>query len=120
MLGAGGRERGAGVRRGAFGEAIDFANASLSIGTREQQRDITSASGATAAATATAHLRQRQLDAEAGSIVVPPNCGQEILDVIDFSDPLISPTAIKRRVASIRWRYDRRRGVYEQTIGLGM
>ena len=75
---------------GAFGEAIDFANAALGIGTREEQRDLTSATGATAAATATAHLRQRALDAAAGEIVVPPNCGQELLDAIDFTDALIS------------------------------
>ncbi len=104
---------------GAFGEAIDFANAALSIGTREDQRDLTSATGATAAATATAHLRQRALDAAAGEVIVPPNCGQELLDAIDFTDALISPTAIKRRVTEIRWRYNRRKAQYEQTIRLG-
>lgn len=104
---------------GAFGEAIDFAAAVQGIGTREQQRDITSTTGAAAAATATAHLRQRALDGDAGAIIVPPNCGQEILDVIDFSDVLISPVAIKRRVASIRWRFDRHRAVYEQELRLG-
>jgi hypothetical protein len=103
----------------AFGESIDFTNAALSLGARQEQRDLTSATGAAAAATAVAHLRQRALDVAAGSVVVPPNCGQELLDAIDFTDALISPTAIKRRVAEIRWRYDRRRAVYEQTIGLG-
>jgi hypothetical protein len=104
---------------GAFGEAIDFASASVFAGTREQQRDLSSASGAAAGATAAAHLRQRALNAEAGAIVVPPNCGQEVLDVIDFSDAMISASAVKRRVASIRWRFDRRRGVYEQELRLG-
>jgi hypothetical protein len=108
-----------GLGAGAFGESIDFANAGLGIGTREEQRDLTSATGATAAATAIAHLRQRALDVAAGSIVVPPNCGQELLDAVDFTDALISASAVKRRVTEIRWRYDRRRGVYEQTIGLG-
>lgn len=104
---------------GAFGESIDFANAGLSLGAREEQRDLTSASGATAAATAVAHLRQRALDVAAGNIVVPPNCGQELLDVVDFTDALISASAVKRRVMEIRWRFDRRRGVYEQTLSLG-
>ena len=104
---------------GAFGEAIDFANAGISLGARDEQRDLTSATGATAAATAVAHLRQRALDVRAGSIVVPPNCGQELLDVVDFTDALISASAVKRRVTEIRWRFDRRRGVYEQTILLG-
>ena len=104
---------------GVFGESIDFANAALGIGVREQQRDATSTTGAAAAATAVAHLRQRALDAGAGRIVVPPNCGQELLDVVDFTDPLIAASAIKRRVAAIAWRYDRARRVYEQAITLG-
>jgi hypothetical protein len=104
---------------GAFGEALDFATAAQGGGTREQQRDITSATGAAAAATATAHLRRRALDAAAGRIVVPPNCGQELLDVVDFSDALVAPAAVKRRVSSIRWTYDRRRAAYEQTLTLG-
>lgn len=103
---------------GAFGEAIDYASASLGLGTREQQRDATSASGGAAAATAAARLRQRALDAEAGEIIAPPNCGQELLDVIDFSDALISASAVKRRVSAIRWRFDRRRGIYEQRLSL--
>ncbi len=104
---------------GAFGEAIDFAAGGAGIGTRELVRDITSTTGGAAAATAVAHLRQRALDAHAGSIVVPPHCGAELLDVIDFSDASISASAVKRRIAGIEWRYDRHRAVYEQRITLG-
>jgi hypothetical protein len=104
---------------GAFGEALDFATAAQGGGTREQQRDITSATAAAAAATAAAHLRRRALDAAAGRITVPPNCGQELLDVVDFSDALIAPTAVKRRITSIRWTFDRRRAAYEQALTLG-
>lgn len=104
---------------GAFGEAIDFAGAAVFTGGREQQRDASSTTGAAAAATAAAHLRQRALDADAGSMVVAPNCGQEVLDVVEFSDALIAAGAVTRRVTGIAWRYDRRRGVYEQTLSLG-
>lgn len=103
---------------GAFGEALDFTAAS-GQGTREQQRDLTSATGSAAAATAAAHLRRRALDAGAGSLVAAPNCGQEVLDVIDFSDALIAPAAIKRRVVAIRWRFDRHRALYDQELTLG-
>jgi hypothetical protein len=103
----------------AFGEAIDYASVSVGLGAKEQSRDLNSASGATAAATATAQLRQRAMDADAGVLIVPPNCGQEVLDLVDFSDPLVSASAVKRRVAGIDWRYERRRGVYEQTLHLG-
>lgn len=103
----------------AYGEAFDYANAWTGIGDRESLRDITSTTGATAAATAAAHLRQRALDAPAGHLVAPPNCGQERLDAIDFTDDRVGPDPTVRRVAAIRWRFDKRRAVYEQTLDLG-
>ncbi|MBI2724600.1 MAG: hypothetical protein HYX50_06005 [Chloroflexi bacterium] len=104
---------------GAYGEAIDFPSAALALGAPEQQRDANAATAAAAAATAVATLRRRALEASAGRIAGPPNCGQQILDVIDFTDALVSPAAVRRRVAAIDWRYDRRRAVYEQTLTLG-
>lgn len=105
---------------GAFGEAIDYASAAAGIGVRVQQRDVTSATGSAAAATAAAHLRQRALDAPAGRIIVPPHSGLELLDAVELADAFISASAIKRRVAAIRWRYDRGKAVYEQEIELGV
>jgi len=104
---------------GAFGEAIDYASMSVGLGAKEQSRDLSSATGATAAATAVAQLRRHVLDTPSGALVVPPNVGQELLDLVDFSDPLVVAISVKRRVAGIDWRYDRRRGVYEQTLHLG-
>jgi hypothetical protein len=105
---------------GAFGEAIDFTSAASGAGTREQQRDASSGTGSAAAATAAAHLRQRALDARAGEMAAPPNCGQELLDVVDFSDALVAPGAVKRRVMGIGWRYERRGARYEQVLVLGV
>ncbi|HZP58582.1 MAG TPA: hypothetical protein VFC53_13685 [Dehalococcoidia bacterium] len=107
------------IGAGAFGEAIDYAAASYALGTRHTRRDITSTSGATAAATAAAHLRQAQLDADAGRLRVPPHVGLEPLDVIDVTDELVAQGAVKRRVQRIRWRYDVTAGHYDQTIDLG-
>jgi hypothetical protein len=103
---------------GAFGEAIDFTAAAMALGERVQRRDVSSTTGPAAAAAAAAHLRQRALDARAGSIVVAPHCGLELWDVVELSDPLIGPAAIGR-VAGIRWRYDRARAMFEQRIELG-
>jgi hypothetical protein len=103
----------------AFGEAIDFATAQAMTASRDQQRDLTSASGVTAAATAAAHLRRRALDAAAGRIVCPPNVGAELYDVVDFTDLLVNASAVKRRVRALRWRYDRHAAVYEQQLELG-
>ncbi len=102
-----------------FGEAIDYASAQAYLGTRSTRRDITSTTPAQAAATAAAHLRQQQLDQPGGALTVPPNCGLEVLDVIDLSDPLISASPVKRRVQAVRWRYDVAAGTYEQHISLG-
>lgn len=104
---------------GAFGEAIDYAAAGVGLGRRVQQRDISSSTGAAATATAAAQLRQRQLEASSGAVTVPPHCGLEILDVVDFTDPTIAPIAIKRRVSAIHWRLVRAREVFEQHIELG-
>jgi hypothetical protein len=104
----------------AYGDAIDYDNAQLAgVATYEDQRDQTSATGATAAATATAHLRQRALDAHRGSITAPPNCGQQVLDVVALTDPLVSSATFKARVRAITWKYDRRKSVYQQTLELG-
>src|SRR5581483_6689795 len=107
------------IGAGAFGEAIDYAAAPYALGTRHTRRDITSTTGATAAATAAAHLRQAQLDADAGTLRVPPHVGLEPLDVIDVTDELVAQGAVKRRVQRIRWRYDVTAGHYDQTIDLG-
>jgi len=104
----------------AFGEAIDYATAAVAGAPRDYMRDASSSTGATATATATAHLRRRALDADAGLIIVPPNCGQELYDAVEFSDGYISGSAIKRRVSGIDWRYARRPvAVFEQTLYLG-
>ncbi|MEX2245651.1 MAG: hypothetical protein WEC75_03100 [Dehalococcoidia bacterium] len=104
---------------GAFGESIDYAAAALGLGSSAQLRDLASDTNAEAAATAAAHLRQRALDADAGEIVVPPNVGQEIFDVVELSDPLIAASPVRRRVAALRWRYDAPRAIYEQMLRLG-
>ncbi|HZS38479.1 MAG TPA: hypothetical protein VFF06_16705 [Polyangia bacterium] len=104
---------------GAYGESVDYALAAVGLGSRELVRDASSATNAAATATATARLRQRALDADAGELVVPPHCGQELLDAVDLTDAAIAPSAIKRRVQAIAWRYDARRAVYEQRLTLG-
>ena len=113
--GAGGGERGAGVRRGR-----------VRRGDRLRERGARASARASSCATSRARRarppRRRpsrtcgsaRSTRYAGSIVVPPHCGAELLDVIDFSDASISASAMKRRIAGIRWRYDRHRAVYEQ------
>jgi hypothetical protein len=47
------------------------------------------------------------------------NCGQELYDVIDITDPLAALTAAKHRVLSLHHLYDTQKGVYTLKVGLG-
>jgi hypothetical protein len=102
------------------GQAHDHAAGVHGLGTIARVRDLSSDSTGEAEATAVAHLRQRALDERAGELVCPPICGLELLDMLTFSDPLVSASAQTRRVAGITWRLHRPREVYEQRIALGV
>jgi hypothetical protein len=55
-----------------------------------------------------------------GELVTPPNCGLEVGDVVDFTDPAIAGAAVKGRVRSIRTVFKREgRAQYRQRVGLG-
>lgn len=82
-------------------------------------RDITSTGASAANATATAHLRQRKLDEADGELIVQPHVGLEPLDVIAIDQPLVSASTLAARVMAIRWRYDKRRAILDQTLTLG-
>jgi hypothetical protein len=102
------------------GQAHDHAAGVHGLGAIARVRDLSSDTTGEVSATASAHLRQRALDERAGELVCPPICGLELLDVLTFSDPLVSAAAQTRRVAGITWRLDRARQVYEQRIALGV
>ena len=104
---------------GAVGTALDAPNAAHELAPLQRIRDHTSATGATVNATAAAHMRQRKLAEDAGHLLVPPHCGLEILDVVQWTDEFMQPAALLRRVQGIRWRYDRKRSVYQQDVALG-
>lgn len=64
-------------------------------------------------------LRKAEIFTNAGSILVPVNCGQQLLDVIDITDEPTGLVAAKRRVLGISLVYDSRKGEYWQKIRLG-
>ena len=56
-----------------------------------------------------------------GSIETPPNCGLELYDLVDVTDPAAGLAASRRRVVGIRLRYSRgpgRRPAYYHTLTL--
>ena len=69
---------------------------------------------------AEAALRKQQLASSDGEVVVPPNLGQELFDVIELTDAGAGLAAEKRRVLGLRLEYSRvHKPEYRQTLRLG-
>ena len=66
-----------------------------------------------------AYLREAEIEAESGYILVPTNCGQELYDVIEVSDSRLGLSAAKKRVLGITLSYNPARGEYRQRLSLG-
>jgi hypothetical protein len=66
-----------------------------------------------------AHLREAEIEAEGGNILIPVNCGQQLYDVIALTDARAGLTAEKKRVLGIVLGYYPRRGEYRQRLQLG-
>ena len=64
-------------------------------------------------------LRQVEMDSVSGAIRIPPNCGQQLYDVIDVTDSRAGLSNEKRRVLGITLVYRPLRGEYEQQLLLG-
>lgn len=66
-----------------------------------------------------AYLRQAEIDADTGDIVVPVNCGQQMFDVIDVTDVRAGLDGEKRRVTGMVLKYRPWQGVYRHRLRLG-
>jgi len=66
-----------------------------------------------------AYLRQAEVEAEGGNIIVTVNCGQQLYDVIDVTDTRAGLDAERKRVLGIILVYDPTRGEYSQRLSLG-
>jgi hypothetical protein len=64
-------------------------------------------------------LRQMEIAATDGTIIVPVNCGQQLYDVIDVSDARAGLDAVKKRVLGMVLVYQPQRGEYFQRLELG-
>lgn len=67
---------------------------------------------------AEAYIREAAIQQSAGELVVPPNCGQELYDVIDITDSRAGLSAAKRRVRGLAFRHDRGKGVHQMRLEL--
>lgn len=106
--------------RGVFAERFDWAGVASGYDRVRQVVDKNLSTAAEAEARAEAELRRAASGATAAEITVPVNCGQELYDVIEVTDPLAGPLGARRRVIGISLRYSAgQRPVYEQRLTLG-
>ena len=66
-----------------------------------------------------AYLRQAEIDSISGFIRVPVNCGQQLYDVVEITDPGAGLAASKRRILGITLTYLPSKGQYDQKLILG-
>jgi hypothetical protein len=66
-----------------------------------------------------AYLKQAEIEAADGNILVPVNCGQQLTDVIDVTDSRAGLDAEKKRVLGLVLVYHPQRGEYSQRLWLG-
>jgi hypothetical protein len=100
-------------------ETLDWDLLQLAIDNLEQDYDPNLQTATRAQERADAILRQMSLRAATGTVTVPANVGQELLDVVTVTDKRTGVSEQKYRVQLITTRYDRRKGRYEQTLTLG-
>jgi hypothetical protein len=66
-----------------------------------------------------AYIRQAEIVADGGNILIPVNCGQQLYDVIAITDARAGLAAVRKRVLGIVLGYYPRRGEYRQRLMLG-
>jgi hypothetical protein len=64
-------------------------------------------------------LDKLRLSSASGFILVTPNCGQQICDVIDVTDARLGLTSNLRRVVGLNLTYEPMKAIYEQKLMLG-
>jgi len=102
-----------------WGEAHDSDESGL-VGERlDFQQELAIPSSSQAAAAAEAILAKMRLTKARGVILIPPNCGQELFDVVELSDAGANQEAVKFRVVGIRFEYQPRQARYEHRLILG-
>jgi hypothetical protein len=106
---------------GPFVEGFDWAEIEDAYDRVRQTHDLNLDTVALAQDRAGAEQRHLAMAAQGGSLLAPPNCGQELYDVVAITDPPAGLSLAKRRVLGLGLRYVRsgRAPAYEQRLTLG-
>ena len=107
---------------GPFVEGFDWPEIEDAYDRVRQAHDLNLDTVTLAQERAAAELRRLAMTSQGGSLLVPPNCGQELYDVVAITDPPAGLLAAKRRVLGLSLRYVRggQAPAYEQELTLGM
>jgi hypothetical protein len=89
------------------GERLDFQQ-ELAIPTNSQ-----------AASMASAILSKMRLTKANGIILIPPNCGQELFDVVQITDSGANQSTVNFRTVGIMFDYNPRQSLYKHRLILG-
>jgi len=102
-----------------WGEAQDSTEIAL-VGERlDFQPDPAIPTTAQAGDVASAVLSKMRLRGKGGVILIPPNCGQELFDVVQISDAGANQSAVTFRVVGIRFEYNPKLARYQYRLILG-
>jgi hypothetical protein len=89
------------------GERLDF-QPDPAIPTTDQAGEV-----------ASAVLAKMRLMGKRGAILIPPNCGQELFDVVQISDAGANQSAVKFRVVGLGFEYNPKQARYQHNLTLG-
>jgi hypothetical protein len=102
-----------------YGTAVDSTEAAL-VGERlDFQQELAIPTDSQAASMASAILSKMRLTGKRGVILIPPNCGQELFDVVQISDSGANQQAVSFRVVGIRFEYNPKQARFEHRLILG-
>lgn len=106
--------------KGVFTEAFTWGEIDQVYGWTRPVLDLNLDSAAEVADRAATELRRAAVETPGGHLLVPVNCGQQLYDIIDVTDPRSGLSAAKRRVLGLALDYQRRkRPRYDMRIDLG-
>jgi hypothetical protein len=104
---------------GLTGESFSWADIQKNGDILELIEDLNIDTTARAHERGEAYLRQQAIESSSGFIRIPVNCGQQLYDVVDITDPRAGLAAAKRRVLGMTLAYSPARDIYEHKLILG-
>ena len=99
-----------------YGTALNQAEVDL-VGERlDFHQQLSIPTGSEAASVAQALLDKMRLTSAQGFILIPPNCGAELWDVIAVTDPLCAQASATYRIIAIRLDYHSAQSKYHHRL----